>query len=112
MLFVGKKKSPLAIKRGWSWQDGRLAAMQLFDALEACGVDPHACDYANWFDMRNRGLIRNYKGPRFAMGRVVQEAMTKAGIQHIPIVHPAARGRIRKKELYNKHIKEAVEKVV
>jgi hypothetical protein len=111
MLFVGEKKSPLAIKRGWSWKDGHLAAKQLFDALEACGINPHDCQFANWFDMRNRALIRNHKGPRFAMGRVVQNAMKKAGVPFIPIVHPAARGRIRKKELYNKHIKEAVEQV-
>jgi len=112
MLFVGEKKSPTALRKGWSWEDGRLAGKQLFDALTACGVDPQKCKFENWFNTRSQALIRQYPGAVFGMGRIVQDALTKAGVSHIPIVHPAARGRIRKKERYNQHIKEAVTKAV
>ena len=111
MLFVGEKKSPTALRRGWSWEDGHLAAKQLFDALSACGVDPKTCKFANWFNTRTQAYIRQYPGPVFGMGTLVQRALTKAGVEHVPIVHPAARGRIRKKERYNQHIKEAVQTV-
>ena len=108
MMFVGERKSPTALKRGWSWEDGRLAAKQLFDALRACGVNPVDCHFVNWFNTRSQRNVREYTGPIFAMGKKVQDAMRKAGVQYIPIVHPAARGRIRKKERYTAHIKEAL----
>jgi len=108
MLFVGEKRSELAKKMGVRWEDGRLAAKQLFDALEACGVDPKDCLFANWFQSNKRAFIRSYDGPVFAMGKIVQAALEREGIDHIPIVHPAARGEIRKKERYRNHIRKAL----
>ena len=108
MLFVGEKKSPTALRRGWSWEDGRLAAKQLFDALTACGVDPSTCNFANWFNTRDRSRIRGYTGPVFAMGKSVQVAMTKAGVEFTPLVHPAARGKIRQKQRYIAHVRDAL----
>ena len=33
ILFVGEKRSPTAIAKGWTWADRRLAGKQLVDAL-------------------------------------------------------------------------------
>jgi len=108
MLFVGEKRSELAKKMKVTWKDGKLAAKQLFDALRANGVDPEDCEFANWWESRKRNYIRNYQGRIFAMGQLVQNALAAEGIKHTPIVHPAARGKIRKKERYIQHIKEAL----
>jgi len=40
MLFVGEKRSDTAKRMGVTWEDGRLATKQLFDALRDNGVDP------------------------------------------------------------------------
>lgn len=107
MLFIGEERSELVVKMGVTWEDGRLAAKQLFDALIANDVDPATCKFINWFEDGEQ-KVRNYKGPRIALGRKVQDAMTKAGLDFIACVHPAARGTIRKKENYTAHIKEVL----
>lgn len=108
-LFVGEKKSELAKKMGVSWTDGRLAAKQLFDALIHCGINPDDQEFCNWFE-GGKTKVRSYKGIIIAMGNKVSDALTKENITHIAIVHPAARGKIRKKELYFQHIKERLVK--
>jgi hypothetical protein len=40
------------------------------------------------------------------MGITIKNALEKDGIEHFFIYHPAARGKIRKKEMYCKHVKE------
>lgn len=109
MLFVGEKRSEKAVKMGVRWEDGKLAAKQLFDALKANGIDPSTCKFINWFEKGTKNKIKSYDGVVFGMGRKVQEALAKSGVEHIPIVHPAARGKIRKKERYTEHIKEVLE---
>jgi hypothetical protein len=109
MLFVGEKRSELAKKRDVRWEDGALAAKQLFDALETCGIDPQTCQFANWFEDGKRTFIRQYDGIVIGMGQVVQRALTEAGVTHFPMVHPAARGRIRKKERYAAHVRGVLE---
>jgi len=111
ILFVGEERSPTAVARGWTWESGRLAAKQLFDALAVCGVDPAGCRFTNWFERGGPTTVRRHRGPIVAMGQKVQKAMAAAGIEHIPIVHPAARGRIRAKDRYAAHIAEALSKV-
>ena len=105
-LFVGEKRSELAIKMGVTWLDGRLAAKQLFDALKANGINPLDHEFTNWFEYGNKGKVKSFDGIVVGMGNKVQSALTKAGIEHKPIYHPATRGAIRKKELYFAHIKE------
>lgn len=109
MLFVGERRSDRAKQIGVRWEDGRLAAKQLFGALRENGVGPENCVFINWFERSTKSFIKAHNGPVFGMGRNVQKALTKAGVDHIPIVHPAARGKIRKKERYCTHIKEALE---
>jgi bifunctional DNA-binding transcriptional regulator/antitoxin component of YhaV-PrlF toxin-antitoxin module len=129
-LFVGEKRSELAIKMNVSWVDGRLSAKQLFDALDACGIPRKKCNFLNWWPDRvphartfsevcprqHIRQINNYNREGgwgsgdivqiVAMGSKVQKAMSKEGIDFIPIVHPAARGTIRKKENYAEHIRQ------
>lgn len=106
-LFVGEKRSERAKKMGVTLQDGRLAAKQLFDALEHCNINPQEQEYCNWFE-GGKGKVRGWDGPIVAMGEKVANALKKENIEHIQIVHPAARGKIRKKELYCQHVMEKI----
>jgi len=106
-LFVGEKRSELAKKMKVTWTDGRLAAKQLFDAFVYCGIDPEKQEFCNWFE-GGKTKVRSYNGTIVAMGKKVSDALTKEKINHIYIVHPAARGKIRKKELYFQHVKQAL----
>jgi hypothetical protein len=104
LLFVGEERSDKAKQMGVRWEDGRLAAKQLFDALEPLNINPRKCTFCNYFEDSKR-VIKTWKGFIIGMGRKVQRALTKDGIEHIPIIHPAARGKIRSKRKYQQHIK-------
>lgn len=108
-LFVGERRSDKAKKMGVTWRDGNLAAKQLFDALSANGIDPLAHEYCNLFE-RRKLFVRKYSTTHtiVAMGHKVQSVLSQMGIEFISIVHPAARGTIRKKENYINHIKETL----
>lgn len=43
-----------------------------------------------------------------AMGRKAAAVLVGWGVPHLTIVHPAARGRIRKKERYAAHVRTAL----
>jgi hypothetical protein len=117
-LFIGEKRSDLAIKMNVRWEDGRLAAKQLFDALFFCGINPKHCKFINLFEpLRDQGIcydshlfwINALSVNQFipvAMGNKVSKQLNKMGVKHIKIVHPAAKGLIRKKENYINHVKD------
>jgi hypothetical protein len=124
-MFVGECRSITAQRKGWTWADGRLAAKPLFEALEAMGVDPKAHHYTNlWTDnvsgttIANRGpgilgstikliMARGSEGCVIvALGKRVSAELAKRGIVHVALVHPAARGAIRKRERYHAHVAE------
>lgn len=108
-LFVGEKKSETARKRGWSWKDGRLAAKQLFDAFATLSIKPEDQIFVNISQPRCRlmcVLALGAQRPVVAMGQIASDYLTKYKIEHIQIVHPAARGKIRAKALYAAHLKE------
>ncbi len=110
-LFVGERRSRKAVRMGVRWEDGRLAAAQLFDALEAAGIDPRLCRFQNWFERGGPAAVRASVlagSTVIGMGRKVQAALEKAGIGHLALVHPAARGAIRKKERYKAHVREVL----
>ena len=111
ILFVGENRSHLAKKMNVTWEDGRLAAKQLFDALDAIGFPRDACEFCNWFE-GGKGKVRNWDGGIVAMGAKVQKALRAEGINFIPIIHPAARGAIRKKERYIEHIRDALDQLI
>lgn len=112
-LFVGERPSDRAIQMGVTLKDGRLAAKPLFEALRAIGIDPEQCRFTNLFFTKREipnplvvkrlGLAR--KLTIVGMGQKVQGHLVRLGIKHIGIVHPAARGKIRKSCRYKKHIK-------
>jgi hypothetical protein len=96
---------------GVTWVDGRLAAKQLFDALNAVGIPPNQRSFTNLFEHRGLAVTRHHlrAGSKIvAMGKKVQRELTRRGIPHIPIVHPAARGTIRLKSNYAAHVAAAL----
>lgn len=122
-VFVGENRSPTAIKNGWTWRDGRLAAKPLFEALDRMGLDPDDHHFVNVFRDQlkvgplriNRSVITGLRTTRstvVALGRKVSKALTDHGIAHTMITHPAARGRIRKRSRYIKHVNNVLSKVV
>jgi hypothetical protein len=118
-VFVGECRSETAKRRGWSWQDGRLAAKPLFEALEALEIDPAAQQFVNLFTdppgkprVNYRTVLQLLGSDRIivAMGKRVSHELARRGIVHTQIVHPAARGRIRKRERYIAHVVERLGK--
>jgi hypothetical protein len=119
LLFVGECRSITAQRKGWTWADGRLAARPLFEALAAMGVDAAAHKFVNlWTDNATGAIgsatigrrrvtqIRRHSeiGVVVALGKRVSTELAKRGIVHVALVHPAARGRIRKRERYVAHV--------
>ena len=97
---------------GVYWADGRLAAKQLFDALNHCGIDPKKCEFCNIFETGGRTKAKKFKGSVVAMGNKVQKELNKLKVSHLCIVHPAARGKIRKKWKYCRHVKRRLGKLL
>lgn len=117
ILFVGECRSLTAIRKGWTWKDGRLAAKPLFEALDALGVNPAQHGFCNLWtdpplapcitDHRRRMLRESMKTHIIvALGQKVSSGLEELGIDHVAIVHPAARGRIRKRTRYIAHVKK------
>jgi hypothetical protein len=120
-LFVGERPSPKALQMGVTWADGRLAAKQLFDALMDSGIDPAEQLFDNVFRpdplgpeevCRNalRRISRAAAGGVVvvAMGQKVSRVLANRGLDCLSIVHPAARGRIRKKTRYAEHVRSVL----
>jgi hypothetical protein len=115
-IFVGENRSPRAIQLGVTWYDGRLAAKTLYDGLHAIGLDPKGQTFVNlWTDRGelDRQVLKFLtEGLEFTswrvvgMGRKVCQELTRHYILHLEIIHPAARGKIRKTALYQAHLKE------
>lgn len=117
-IFVGERPSPRAVSLGITWKDGGLAGKQLFDALAANNIDSSQQRFDNIFVSVCTGpetvcykairRIRKASKQRkvIAMGKKAEKVLTRYGIPCIMIIHPAARGRIRKKERYIAHVKE------
>lgn len=122
-IFVGENRSELAQKNGYSWDECQrtgkpvLAMKPLWEALEEINLDPKAQIFFNlWDDSLNfdsevpkilKGLADNGK-IIIGMGKKVQKELQKLGIPHLEMVHPAARGKIRKTVLYRKHVREVL----
>lgn len=124
LLFVGECRSLTAQRKNWTWEDGRLAAKPLFEALRAMGVDPSAHEYVNlWTDSGSgttaksspkilgstiRRIMALGDDPHIviALGKRVSHELSRRGIVHVALVHPAARGAIRKRERYHAHVAE------
>lgn len=103
LLFVGERRSNKAKTMDVRWQDGALAAKPLFEALRECGINPVDCTFVNWFE-GGKAATRRHVGVVVAMGNKVQQALDAEGINYIPLVHPAARGLIRRTDRYRAHV--------
>lgn len=119
-LFVGERPSYQAVKIGATWQNGRLAGKQLRDALLALNIDPDAHQYTNLYSGPEAGCVRDSGDLRatligiwaayeadtiiVGMGALVCAQLVQAGVPHLQMIHPAARGAIRKKERYTAHV--------
>jgi uracil-DNA glycosylase len=123
ILFIGEKPSPLAFKKGWTWRDKRLASKTLHDALAANGLsrkldvdfynlfgdEPDAAERAE--DTRLLEIMRRRlaEGRQIvALGQKVHRLLDKAGVVHVTVRHPAARGAGRSTKVYNDHVKEVL----
>lgn len=105
-LFVGETRSEQAKKNGWSWEQGVSTAKYLFDALRDVGITPEEQEYTNlWNDEGELQEIQTNKKV-VGMGKVVQTKLKELGVEHIGIVHPAARGKWKKRDVYRSHLKE------
>ena len=123
--FVGECRSLTAIRNDWTWKDGRLAAKPLFEALNAMGVeidsqvsfmnlwkDPplhkHKKKWVPVIDESSLGILVSLLDVRVivALGARVSTELIKRKIEHVAIVHPAARGRIRLRSRYIAHVRE------
>jgi hypothetical protein len=105
-LFIGERRSEQAQRNGWTWQQGVSTARFLFDSLRQIGIEPTEQEFINlWSDQGEiRTIDSNLK--IVAMGKKVQAKLKELGIDHLSITHPAARGKIRNKELYTAKLRE------
>ena len=110
-LFVGEKKSPTAIKKGWTWKDRRLAAAHLSKATDALGLDWNKLCFKNVYE-DDIEEIRSFNGVVIAMGRKVERELKKHQIEHEFIYHPATRGEVRNIEKYKNHVKERIGHII
>lgn len=124
LIFIGERPSATAYRRGWTWHDGRLAAKTLFGALDASGIDRRECGFVNLFgdhpesrlDFTSEAEARasvlaslQKAGVRIiAMGLRVAGILETLKIDHVRIVHPAARGAIRANALYAAHVADVL----
>lgn len=100
---------------------GQLAGKTLREALEAAGVDPDAQRYVNLWRRPDRGhrldetdLIFALRAVRRAtgdgcvvigMGHLVCRELANCRVPHTRMIHPAARGSIRRRYRYHRHVK-------
>jgi len=101
---------------GVTWTHGRLSAKTLHEALRAIGLDPSEQLYINLYrdppsplEVDPEALARLtehslHGGPVIALGKRVSGYLEHHGILHVALVHPAARGSIRRTENYQSHV--------
>ena len=107
-IFVGEKRSKRAKQLGLYWEDGGLAASQLFMALRALGIDPRKHTYVNWFEPGGPEKVRAHDGPVVAMGRKVEEALNAEGIENTYVAHPISPGEAHRVEKYVDYIRKSM----
>jgi hypothetical protein len=113
-LFIGERRSPTAVRMGVTWVDGHLCAKNLHEALRATGIDPSTCKFGNAYqdngmpnlaDLKRAARHAREGGCVVALGEKAHRQLKKAGVLHVTrLIHPAARGFIRKRERYQEHV--------
>jgi hypothetical protein len=80
------------------------------------GIDPRAQNYCNLWSDTNPPFIPKYKIPMLrarraegcvvvALGKRVSTELAKHDVDHVALVHPAARGKIRLRANYIAHVR-------
>lgn len=110
LLFVGEQPSKTAAEKGWQWGDEHLCSKTLLEALDNAGVHRSDLQFINLFtdgkvSDDSLAKIKSTTHPVIGMGRKVQKVLARNAVRHIPLVHPAARGLIRKKRQYQLHVR-------
>lgn len=122
-LFVGEKPSDKALELGATWRKGGQCATTLHSVLHRLGIHMREVRFTNLFTRtpdNADGVIRSYTVSRIrrraregfvivGMGQLVHTALCALGINHRHIVHPAARGVIRRKDTYVEHVRGILE---
>jgi hypothetical protein len=123
LVFVGERRSRKARELNASWTNGGLAAHTLHAALRACSIDPDTVLFLNLFqegdgarvvDATTVELVRTLASESatvIALGRVVQRTLARFAISFVPLTHPAARGRIRTRAVYQAHVADVLAQV-
>ena len=100
-----------------TWQDGWLAAKVLFEALAALGMTEESvlCSTAyrddGSLDVSIMGGVQVLHAQGWlivGMGKRAQKAHRLFGIPHWQMIHPATRGKIRRREAYHAHVSEVL----
>ncbi len=119
-LFIGERPSKRAAAIGATWHNGRLCAKNLHDALRSCGIDPREQAYVNLhstaepsdYDVSDlewalavAHLHQRLHHDVVALGRQVDRTLQAAHIAHRSLIHPAARGSIRRCASYQEHVR-------
>lgn len=118
IYFIGEKRSGQAIRNNWHWDDNVSTARYLLDCLKEIGIKQKDIIFRNlWWDdgILNYEVAVELKGtdiPIIGMGSIVCDKLDSLDIEHYSIIHPAARGKIRKKELYTEHLRSKLADVV
>lgn len=107
VLFIGERRSARAKQMGVRWEDKALASRTLHDALATFAV-PIEPTFVNIATPGAFDTIRQWKGPRVGMGKIAQEWLSRRGLTHLALIHPAARGAIRGKAVYAAHLRQAL----
>jgi hypothetical protein len=123
LVFVGERRSRKARKLNASWTNGGLAAHTLHAALRACGIDPNTVLFVNLFEegdgarivdsaiLERVRTLASEPTTIIALGRIVQRRLARCEISFLPLTHPAARGRIRTRAVYQAHVAEVLAQV-
>lgn len=123
LVFVGERRSRKARELNASWTNGGLAAHTLHAALRACSIDPNTVLFLNLFEegdgawvvdavtLEQVRTLASERAAVIALGWVVQRTLARYGISSVPLTHPAARGRIRTRAVYQAHVAEVLAQV-
>jgi hypothetical protein len=123
LVFVGERRSRKARELNASWTNGGLAAHTLHAALRACSIDPNTVMFLNLFQegdgarvvdpviLERVRTLASERAVVIALGRVVQRTLARSQISFVPLTHPAARGRIRTRAVYQAHVAKVLAQV-
>jgi hypothetical protein len=117
IIFVGEQRSKTAIKRDWTWFDKRLCSKTLRVILDDYGLDLDDYTFINLFDdegkldlkhLHNIQSLGKNNWTIVSLGRRVERSLNNLGVRNTYMIHPAARGNIRKTSNYRTHVYEVL----